>query len=77
MLVYTCIVYNLFFTMIKLSRKAAAARTVATDKKVAAMKTKRKASKAVSRAMGLQRSGNTKDSGKAAYSTKTKKWSMK
>jgi hypothetical protein len=63
--------------MIKLSVKASKASDAAKNKKVAAMKAKRSASKAVGRAMGLQRSGNTKDSGKAAYSTKTKKWSMK
>jgi len=63
--------------MRKLSVKASKAMDVAKNKKVAAMKTKRKASKAVSRAMGLQRSGNTRDSGKAAYNTKTKTWRMK
>lgn len=63
--------------MRKLSVKASKAMDVAKNKKVDVMKAKRAASKQVSRAMGLQRSGNIKDSGKAAYSTKTKKWSMK
>lgn len=63
--------------MIKLSRKAAAARTVAIDKKVAAMKAKRKASNDVERARGLQRSGSSKSTGKASYNTKTKTWRKK
>lgn len=63
--------------MRKLSVKASKAMDVAKNKKVAAMKVKRAASKSVGRAMGLQRSGNTKDTGKAAYSTKSKTWRMK
>jgi len=62
--------------MIKLSRKAAAARTVATDKKVAAMKTKRAASKAVGRAKKLQQSGSTQGKS-ASYSSKAKTYRMK
>jgi len=62
--------------MKKLSVKASKASDVAKNKKVQDMKAKRKASKAEGRAMGLQRSGNVRDSGKASYNTKTKKWSM-
>lgn len=63
--------------MKKLSVKASKALDVAKNNKVQAMKKKRAASKLVGKAMGLQRSGNTKDSGKAAYSTKSKTWRMK
>lgn len=60
-----------------LSRTESLTRDDKNAAKKKARVTKSKAANSVERAKGLQRSGSTKGSKKAAYNTKSKTWRMK
>lgn len=74
---YTLNVILIYLTMKTLGRLASIKADKLKDAKVKHAKAKKVQAKKNDRAMGLQRSGSDLSTGRATYSTKTKKWSMK